>query len=207
MLVTTERMGESFRKRAVALVGLGDQILRLAEARVGAHGVDASADDDGGIEAAGGEHRGHHRSGGGLAVHAGDGDAVLQAHQLGQHLGALDDRDVRAVRFGDLGIVRGNRGTGDDDFGAGDIFGAMAFEHGCAQAGQPLGDGGALQVGAGDLVAEIQQHLGDAAHADAADAYEMDALNLGEHKSTSWPRISRIHTDNRKSRTVNYPMC
>ena len=38
-----------------------------------------------------------------------------------------------------------------------------------------------FQIGAGDLVAEIQQHFGDAAHADAADAYEMDALDLGEH--------------------------
>ena len=43
------------------------------------------------------------------------------------------------------------------------------------------GDGGALEIGAGDLVAEVQQHLGDAAHADAADADKMDALNFGEH--------------------------
>ena len=47
--------------------------------------------------------------------------------------------------------------------------------------GQTLGDRGTFQIGAGDLVAEIQQHLGNAAHADAADAYEMDALDFGEH--------------------------
>ena len=90
MLVTTDKDRRELKERPVALVGFGDQVLRLAEARVGAHGVDASADDDGGIEAPGGEHGGDHRGGGGLAVHAGDGDAVLQAHQLGQHLGALE---------------------------------------------------------------------------------------------------------------------
>ena len=36
-------------------------------------------------------------------------------------------------------------------------------------------------VRARDPVAEIQQHLGDAAHADASDAYEVDLLVLLEH--------------------------
>jgi hypothetical protein len=39
----------------------------------------------------------------------------------------------------------------------------------------------AFQIGAGNFVAEVQQYLGNAAHADAADAYEMDALDFGEH--------------------------
>jgi hypothetical protein len=46
---------------------------------------------------------------------------------------------------------------------------------------QTLRDGRTLQVRAGNFVAEIQQHLGNAAHADAADAHEMYALNFGEH--------------------------
>ena len=33
------------------------------------------------------------------------------------------------------------------------------------------------------LIAEVQQDFGDAAHADAADAYEMYALDFGEHRS------------------------
>ena len=94
MLVTIERIGRELQERAVALVGFGDQVLRLAEAGVRAHGIDAAADDHGGVESAGGEHCGDHRGGGGLAMHAGDGDAVLQAHEFGEHLGALDDRDV-----------------------------------------------------------------------------------------------------------------
>jgi hypothetical protein len=43
------------------------------------------------------------------------------------------------------------------------------------QPGQAAGDLAGLQVGAGDGVAEVEQHLGDAAHADAADADEVDA--------------------------------
>ena len=38
-----------------------------------------------------------------------------------------------------------------------------------------------LQIGAGNLVAKIQQHFGNPAHADAADAYEMYPLNFGKH--------------------------
>ena len=86
MLVTTDEDGRELEERAVAFVGLGDQVLRLAQARVGAHGVHAAADDDRGIEPSGGKNAGDHGRGGGLAVHAGDGNAVLQAHQFGQHL-------------------------------------------------------------------------------------------------------------------------
>ena len=37
------------------------------------------------------------------------------------------------------------------------------------------------EIGAGDLVAEVEQHFGDAAHADAANADEMNALNFRKH--------------------------
>jgi hypothetical protein len=57
----------------------------------------------------------------------------------------------------------------------------MPFKRCGAQTGQALSDSGGLEIGAGDLVSEIEQDLGDAAHADAADAYEVDALNFGEH--------------------------
>ncbi len=50
MLVTTAIVGESSRKRAVALVGLGDQQLALAEPRVGAERAHLAADHDRRIE-------------------------------------------------------------------------------------------------------------------------------------------------------------
>ena len=172
--------GRELEERAVAFVGLGDQVLRFAEAGVGAHGIHASADHDGGIEAAGGKHGGDHRGGGGLAVHAGDRDAVLQAHQFGEHLGARNDGNVRGAGRGDFGIVGANRRADDNHFGAGDVVGAVAFEDDRAERGQTLGDRRGLQVGAGNLVAEVEQDLGNAAHADAADADEVHALDFGE---------------------------
>jgi hypothetical protein len=46
---------------------------------------------------------------------------------------------------------------------------------------QAIGDVRAFQIGAGDAEAEIDEHLGDAGHADATDAYEMDVLNSTKH--------------------------
>ena len=173
--------GRELEKRAVALVGFGDQILRPAQPRVRAHGIDASADHDGGIEAAGAKHAGHHRGGRGLAVHAGDGDAVLEAHQFGQHFGALDDGNFARARFQHFGIGGIDRGTGHHHRGPLDMGGLVAFiDHG-AQLGEAIGDGAAAQVGTGDFHFLVEQDLGDAAHADAADANEMGVLGSGEH--------------------------
>jgi hypothetical protein len=79
--------------------------LGFAEAGVRSEGVDASANDYGGIEPATGENSGNHGSGCGFAMHSGDSDAVLQAHQFGQHFGALDDGNVEGVGVGDFWIV------------------------------------------------------------------------------------------------------
>jgi hypothetical protein len=57
----------------------------------------------------------------------------------------------------------------------------MTLVHACAKALQTLGDRAQLQVGAGDLVAKIQQDLGDAAHPDAANPRKMKLLGLKKH--------------------------
>ena len=44
--------GRKLEERAVALIGFGHQILRFPQAGVGSHGVDAAANDYGGIEPA-----------------------------------------------------------------------------------------------------------------------------------------------------------
>jgi hypothetical protein len=67
-------------------------------------------------------------------VHSRDGDTVLQPHQLRQHFGALDDRDVLLVRGDDFGIVAMHGRANDDNFRSGDVLGLMSFGDGCAQA-------------------------------------------------------------------------
>ena len=116
-------------------------------------------------------------------MHAGDGDAVLQPHQFGQHLGALDHRNMQPARFGDFGIIIAmaelvTTTSAPAMFSAAWPSKSVRPELPAAAVTAEL-----LQVGAGDPVAEVQQHFGDAAHADAADAHEMNALNFGKHEN------------------------
>ena len=58
------------------------------------------------------------------------------------------------------------------------IVGIVADMHGDAHAAQPLDIGVLGRVAALHLVAQIVHDLGDAAHADAADADEMDGADV-----------------------------
>ena len=57
----------------------------------------------------------------------------------------------------------------------------MSRKHCSSHVGQPVGNRRELHIGTRNAVAEIEQHLGDAAHADAADADKVYALELGKH--------------------------
>ena len=128
MLVTTDKHRGKLEERAVALVGFGDQVLGLADAGIGAESIHAPANDDCRIKSSGGQDRGNHRGRRRLAVHARNRDAVLQPHQLSQHLSARDYRNVEFVGFDDFGILLRDRGTGHNDFRAGDVSRGVAFE-------------------------------------------------------------------------------
>ncbi|MDT4847498.1 hypothetical protein FQZ97_815550 [compost metagenome] len=165
------------QEAGVALVGLGHQVAAGAQLGIGAGRVQAAADDEGRVQAAGGEHRGDQAGGGGLAVGTGDGDTVAVAHQLGKHLGARHHRDAALEGNGDLGVGLVD-GTGHHQHvGVLGVLGAVADEDLCAEAFQACGHGRGLEVGTGDLVAQVQQHFGDPAHAHAADADEVDAAD------------------------------
>ncbi len=133
-------MGESLRNERSLSSASATRYCELPELGVGAERVDAAADNDRGIEAAGGENAGHHRGGGGLAVHAGDGDAVFEAHQLGQHLGALDDGNLAGVGFDHFGIVAVTAELVTTTVAPAMLAGVVAFVDGCAQLGQAVGD-------------------------------------------------------------------
>ena len=117
---------QQVQERRVGLVGLDDDVVAGAEPRVGAGGVEPAADDEGRVEAGLGEHAGDERGRRRLAVRAGDGDALLQAHQLGQHHRARHDRDALGARGDHFGVVALHRGRRDDRVGAGDVRGVVA---------------------------------------------------------------------------------
>src|SRR5262245_39813772 len=170
-----------FEEALVAFIGLDDHKIAAAQLGVAADGIHAPAYDYGRVEPGAVERGRHHRSRGRLAVRAGDGDAVLQPHQLGQHLGARYHGNLATDGLDDLWVVGPHSSRSDDDLRVADIFRVVAFEDLRPHAPQSLGDRRQPRVGAGDVIAEVKQHFGYAAHPDAADAHEMNVLILLEH--------------------------
>src|SRR5271165_2332847 len=173
--------GRQLQEGAVALVGLRDEVLRLAEAGVRSHRIDPAAHNYGGVKTSGGQHGGDHGCGRGLAVHTGNGDSILEAHELGEHFCALDDGDFSTAGFDDLRVALVDGGACDDDSRADNVGGGVALEDGRAERRQPFGDGGVAQARATDGITEVEEDLGDTAHADAADSDEVGSLWFQKH--------------------------
>ena len=114
-------VGGELQEGAVRLVGLDHHPVAGAEPRIGAVGLDDAAVDHGRIEIAGVEQRRDQRGGRGLAVGAGDRDAALEPHQLGEHLGAPHHRQPLRARGDELRIVALDRRGDDDHVGAVDV--------------------------------------------------------------------------------------
>src|SRR5262249_38426745 len=92
-----------------------------------------------------------------------------------------DHGNLATDGLNDLRVVGPHSGRSDDDLRVADIFRVVAFEDLRPHPPQSLGDRRQPRVGAGDVIAEVKQHFGYAAHPDAADAHEMNVLILFEH--------------------------
>jgi hypothetical protein len=134
-----------------------------------------------GSKAAGGQDSGHDGGGGGLAVGSGHGHAVFEPHELGQHFGPRDHRDrrLRAASTSGLSSVDGRRYH--HHIGTGHLFGRVADVNPYRPVAPGGGDVRGLHIGTGHPVAQVEQQLGDTAHADAADADEMNMIFLQIH--------------------------
>ena len=106
-------------------------------------------------------------------MRAGDGDAALQPHQLGQHFGAAHHRQPPRAGGDEFGVVALDGGGDDNHVGAVDVLRLVADGDRDALFAQALDVGRVGNVRAAHAVAERLEHLGDAAHADAADADEV----------------------------------
>ena len=103
-------------------------------------------------------------------MRAGNGDALPEAHELGQHFGSRNDRDAAPAGFDDLGVVVADGRGLHEHVLVVDVFREMADVHVGAQALEMADRRRIGDVGAADLIAEVDEHFGDAAHARAADA-------------------------------------
>ena len=105
-------------------------------------------------------------------------------------IGALDDGDGAGAGGLDLGVVALDGGGDDDDVGVVEVLGAMAALDARADGLEVAGDLALALVGAGDLVAHVDEDLGDAAHPHAADADEVDpCVCLAEHRAPAGPLV------------------
>src|SRR5260370_8910116 len=171
-----------YEEGSVALIGFHHQEIAASHAGVGtAHGADASAHYDGGIQPGEIEDGRGQGSGGGLAMAAGPPDALLEPHQPGEKFAARYDGDGEAAGLLHFRVLFIDGGTHDESARAGDIGRGVAFEDARTHGGQSLGDGRQFHVATRDLVAQIEQHFRDAAHADASNSGEMKVLGSKEH--------------------------
>ncbi len=178
------------QERCIGLVGLDHDVVAAAELGVRARAVQAPADDESGVQPALGQHAGHQAGGRRLAVRAGDRDALLQAHQLGQHHRARHDGNHALAGGEHLGVVGLHCRGRDHRVGADDVAVRVAHVGLDAQRLQAAQRRAVVQVRAGDLVALVAQHLGDAGHAGAADADEMNVFD-GVFHVISWPTLRK----------------
>ena len=102
---------DQMEKRAIRFVGLRDEQVARTGGSARAERVQLSADDDRGIEPRPSQNGRDQRGGGRLAMRPGNRDAILQPHQLAEHLGARNDRHARSSSLGELGI---GGGTADE---------------------------------------------------------------------------------------------
>ncbi len=67
-------------------------------------------------------------------MHAGDGYAVFEAHEFGEHLGAGDDGSFAGAGVEDFGVVPGDRGAGNDNVRGRRIACGVTDVNGCAKS-------------------------------------------------------------------------
>jgi len=124
-------------------------------------------------------------------MRAGYGNAGFKTHQLGKHFGAAYDRQKARAGFDEFGIVRLDRRGDDEDLRVGEVLCRMADHHFDAETAQALDVGAVGDVAALHLVAEIMHDFGDAAHADAADANEVDDAYVEWRRAHQQPPCAR----------------
>jgi hypothetical protein len=109
-------------------------------------------------------------------VGSGDGHLKMSLHETGLHFPPAQDLAPCGPGRGQLGIVILYRGGVHYHLGLAEVLRTMSQKDPDSEPLETSGDGAVGHIGAADLVALTHQELGQAAHADAADADEVVAL-------------------------------
>ena len=99
-----------------------------------------------------------------------DRNPETETHQLGQHLGAADDRNPQLARAQDFRIGGVDSRRRDHHRRITHILRTVAEKHRGTLCLQTLRIGGRLQIRTAHRITQRNQHLGDGTHADPADS-------------------------------------
>ena len=159
------------------LAGLRHEAAGMADPDISADAVEDAAHRDGGIRLRRQKDLRHHGGGGGLSVGAGNGHGVLVVfHHLPQKLRPGQHGEVPADRLFIFRIVgMDGRRIYDDLNVAADIGGPLAQEDPGTVVLKMICQRAGVHVGAAHLKAPGEEHLGQAAHTDAADPDKMNS--------------------------------
>ena len=158
------------QKRRIRLIRLRDQILAVAQARITARRREHPADDKRRIQPGIGEDGGDQTRRRRLAVRTRDRNPETETHQLGQHLGAADDRNPQLARAQHFRIGGVDSRRRDHHRRITHILRTVAEKHRGALCLQTLRIGGRLQIRTAHRITQRNQHLSDGTHANPADA-------------------------------------
>ena len=115
----------------------------------------------------------------------------FEPHQLRQQLTARDYRDLVAAGFLDFRVRGIDRRAHHNRLRSCYVGRGVTLVNPGAERRQSIGGRAQLQVRAGDFISQVQQHFGDAAHANAADSDEVEVLRLKKHFNLVLFRLSR----------------
>ena len=161
------------------LAGLDDDVVALAGLAVAVDQGQLAADDRRRITAGQLQRGGDHGSGGGLAVGAGNADALLvQSAHIAQQDAALDGGDAIGRSGAQLHIILGDRSRVDHHIHADDVVRTVAQRDLDAHLPLVADDAAVQHVAAGDLVALGCEDLDQRVHAAAAAADEVDLFYI-----------------------------
>ena len=168
------------QKRAVALIRLRNQILRRPQPRIRSQRIHAPAHHYCRVEiplaTARAQNCRNHCRRRRLAMHAGHGDPVFQPHQLRQHLRALNHRDFPRPRFHHFRVCGRDSRTRHDHIAGRRVPGRVPLVDHRAHARQPVRRRRPPQVRPRHRIPHRQQDLRDPAHANPANADEVDTV-------------------------------
>ena len=85
---------QQVQERRVRLVSFHHNVVARAQLGIGASAVELAADHKSWVQPTGVQHTGDQAGGGGFAMRASNRDALLEAHQLGQHQRTRHHRDM-----------------------------------------------------------------------------------------------------------------